>query len=44
MTFSSDGKTFYVAASGDDRIEAWDAHSHDASRRSIPAPTRSASH
>ena len=29
MAFSPDGKTFYVAASGAGRIEAWDAHSHD---------------
>jgi PQQ-dependent catabolism-associated beta-propeller protein len=29
MAFSPDGKTFYVAASGANRIEAWDIHSHD---------------
>ena len=29
MAFSPDGKTFYVAASNANRIEAWDVHSHD---------------
>jgi len=29
MAFSPDGKTFYVAASGANRIEAWDAKTHD---------------
>ena len=29
MAFSPDGKTFYVAASGAGRIEAWDVHSRN---------------